>query len=71
MKQLLADPPDKQMVKELEDGTLEFSKLTPWGVGKYTRKKAEMTDDEKVIWEKYKKSRTAGSQQKEAKEQQK
>jgi hypothetical protein len=71
MRQLLADPPDKQMVKELEDGTLEFSKLTPWGVGRYTRKKEEMTDEEKVIWEKYKKSRDAGSPKKEAKEQQK
>ena len=51
MKQTLADPPDKQNVKELPDGTLEFTKLTPFGVGRYTRKKADLTDEEKEFWE--------------------
>jgi hypothetical protein len=51
MKQILADPPDRQNVKELPDGTLEFTKLTPFGVGRYTRKKADLTDEEKEFWE--------------------
>ena len=68
MKNLLADPPDKQIVKELPDGTLEFSKQTPWGIGRYIRKKEDLTPDEIKVWEKAKKS---GSQKKDTKEQQK
>ena len=71
MRQILADPPDKQNVRELPDSTLEFSKLTPFGVGKYTRKKEELTDEEKQFWEKAKQEKSVGSQKKAAKEQQK
>ncbi len=71
MRQLLADPPDKQNVRELPDGTLEFTKLTPFGVGRYTRKKEELTTEEKVFWEKAKKAKSAGNPAKVAKEQKK
>ena len=71
MRQVLADPPDKQKVRELADGTLEFSKLTPFGVGKYTRKKEELTDEEKEFWEKAKQEKSVGSRKQAAKEQQK
>ena len=66
MKNLLADPPDKQIVKELPDGTLEFSKQTPWGIGKYIRKKEDLTPDEMKVWQKAKNS---GSQKKDTKDQ--
>ena len=71
MRQVLADPPDKQMVRELPDGTLEFTRMTPWGIARYTRKKDELIDDENLVWEKYKKVRDAVDQKKETKEQQK
>ena len=71
MRQILADPPDKQNVRELPDGTLEFTKLTPFGVGRYTRKKDELTDEEKEFWEKAQKEKAAQSQKKQAKEQRK
>ena len=71
MRNLIADPPDKQMVKEMPDGTIEFSKLTPFGVGRYTRKKEDLNEEEKEIWEKYKLSRDSAGQKKNAREQQK
>lgn len=71
MRQILANPPDKQNVRELPDGTLEFTKLTPFGIGKYTRKKADLTDEEKEFWEKAKQEKGSGSQKKATKEQQK
>src|SRR5258706_16040453 len=52
MRQILANPPDKQNVCELPDGTLEFTKLTPFGVGRYTRKKEDLSDEEKEFWDK-------------------
>ena len=71
MRQILADPPDKQNVRELPDGTLEFTKLTPFGVGRYTRRKEELTDEEKGFWEQAQRGKSAASQKKQGKEQQK
>jgi len=68
MRHVIADPPDKQHVRQLPDGTLEFTKLTPFGVGRYTRKMDELSDEEKEFWEKAKKEaqskKTAPKEQK-------
>lgn len=69
MRQLIANPPDKQNVRMLPDGTLEFTKMTPFGVGRYTRKMDELSDEEKEIWEKAKKDAAAQPQKTQAKEQ--
>lgn len=71
MRKLIADPPDKLKVRELPDGSLEFTKMTPFGPGRYTRKKVELTEEEKTLWEDARQEKSAGTQKKEGKEQQK
>jgi len=42
-------------VKAVEDGdSIRFEKATPFGVQKWTRKKAELNEDERAIWERQK-----------------
>ena len=71
MRQLLANPPDKQNVRELPDGTLEFTKMTPFGVGRFTRKKDELSEEEKKLWDKAKSEKAVQSQPPQTKEQKK
>jgi hypothetical protein len=41
-----------EMVKMTEDGdSLKFEKPSPWGVVRWTKKKTDLNEDEKKIWE--------------------
>jgi hypothetical protein len=43
--------PSDVTVAELKDGTLAFSKKTPFGLNTWTKKKTDLDDEERVVWE--------------------